>query len=137
MSLPNYTPINNHIKKQPFSKISPSPEVEPAIRRNVNFKENIECFPKKKAEAFIKKNKETITLSSELKKIGLQAYSTEQLSDYKDIALPISDDKILIGLRSSPIHSLRWLATLAMYTLKQAHLGLKIVHGHVVRVFKK
>jgi hypothetical protein len=52
----------------------------------------------------------------------------------KPLKLPISDDKIVSGLHAPVTSSWRWLATLMVLMLRQAHLSLKKVHGKIVRV---
>lgn len=92
--------------------------------------------PEQEVEKFVNPRSETIELPPDLKKLGAQSTGTTQFSTYQNIKLPISDDKIIAGLHAPINSSLRWLATLAKYILACAHLGLKIVHGKVIRVVK-
>lgn len=129
MSPNNFTPI--------AKPISLPKEVEPFAGKEPEIKEVVEHELEKEVAPFIKKRAETIKLPPDLKKLGLQTSSTSQFSSLPTVNLPISDDKVISGLHAPITSSLRWLATLAIYILRQAHLGLKVIHGHVVRVFKK
>jgi len=137
MSTINYTPIDDRIKKLRLPTVSLPKETEPALIRETEIKEDIEYELEKEVSPFIQKRAETIKLPPDLKKIGLQTPSIGQFSNYQNIKLPISDDKIVTGLHSPVTSSLRWLATLALYILRQAHLGLKVVHGRVIRIIRR
>ncbi len=135
----NYTPIDDFIKKYQQTKyVSKPKEAEPApsVPKEHEIKEVIEHEPKKELQAYLQPRAETIKLPPDLKKLGLQPTTTTQFPSYQNIKLPISDDKIVFGLHAPVSSSLRWLATLAIYLLKKAHLTLKIVHGKVVRILK-
>lgn len=135
----NYTPIDHLLNS--FSS-SFSKEAEPIIKPKENLKEvfeiqeMVEHTPEKEITPYVQVRSETIELPPDLKKLGLQPVSHTKFSTYKSLTLPISDDKIIQGLHAPIYSSLRWLATLAMYLLKKAHLTLKVIHGHVVRVVK-
>ncbi len=73
----------------------------------------------------------------ELKKAGLQTIHADSLDEKHKIELPIPDEEVLEGLHKPINTSWRWLAEIAFFMLKQAHLGLKTVHGHVVRVMQR
>lgn len=145
MSNQNYTPINDLIKKYKaaasFSKVSAgmAKEAGPALslQEKYEIKEPVEYEPEEEVKPYIRPRRETIKLPPDLKKMGLQAASSTKFPSYQTIALPISDDKVLQGLHEPIYSSWRWLATLAMYLLQRAHLTLKIIHGHVVRVIKR
>jgi len=133
----NYTLINNFIKKsQP--PISKPKEAEPASPKSekIEFKETVEHKLEKQVTPYIQVRKETIELPPDLKKMGLQTSSSTNFPSYQAVVLPISDDKVLQGLHAPIYSSLRWLATLSWYLLKKAHLTLKVVHGHAVRIIK-
>ena len=85
---------------------------------------------------FVSPRSETIELPPDLKKLGLQQAGQSQFLNYKNIKLPLTDEKIAVGLHAPVTSSLRWLAEFAVYLLAQAHLGLKIIHGKVVRVLR-
>ncbi len=139
----NYTPLKPDFfreKKQTHFIGFVDKEKEPPLRKErkeITIEEKVELEPTKEVAPYLKARKETIKLSPDLKKIGVQAVSTPQFSQSQSIKLPLSDEKIIVGLRAPVTSSLRWLATLALYLLQIAHLQLKVVHGKIVRVFRK
>ncbi|MBI5619905.1 hypothetical protein HY950_03015 [Candidatus Gottesmanbacteria bacterium] len=50
------------------------------------------------------------------------------------VALPLTDDQIAVGLHQSIVSSIRWLAEWCLRRLKQLHMGIKYIHGKVMRV---
>lgn len=134
----NYTPIDDLIK-QNKNQVSKPKEAEPFSGKSekIVLKEVVEHEPKNEVKPYLKVRKETIEIPPDLKKMGVSTLSTPKFANYKNVVLPISDDKVLKGLHAPIYSSLRWLATLAWYLLQQAHLTLKVVHGHVVRVIKR
>lgn len=137
MSQKNYTSID-HLLKKPQPAISKPKEAEPVpfSSEKIEIQEVVEHQPPKEVKPHLQVRQETIKLPPDLKKIGLQPVSSTKFPSYQTVVLPISDDKIVQGLHAPIYSSLRWLATLAMYLLKKAHLTLKVIHGHVVRVLK-
>lgn len=135
----NYTPIDRLIKKTPPGAVSFPKEMAPAKSAETpNLLEKQELFSQQPTnnQSPIQIRPTSIKLPPDLKKLGLRPVDNEKLPRYASIKLPIADDKILPGLHAPITSSLRWLATLAIYLLRRAHLGLKIIHGHVVRVIK-
>jgi hypothetical protein len=132
MTQQNFTPI-------PAQPISAPKEVEPIplSKETIEIKEVVEHKPEEEVAPYISPRAETIELPPDLKKMGLQPATTTQFPTYQNIKLPLSDEKIVVGLHAPVTTSLRWLATLALYLLKMAHLQLKIIHGHVVRVIRQ
>ena len=130
MSKKNYTPIDDLLGA------GLPKEAEP-IATEFEIKEPVEHSPEEEVRPFISPRAETIELPPDLKKLGLQAVSHSQFPSYKNIKLPLSDEKIVVGQKAPITSSIRWLATFALYILAQAHLGLKVVHGHVIRVLKR
>ena len=135
----NYTPIDDLIKKwQQKTAVSlPSKEAEPIPKKEIEFKEVKEKEVEEEVRPHIVKREETIKLPPDIEKLGLKPIPTTQFPQYQSIKLPITDEKIITGLSAPISSSLRWLATLALYLLQQAHLSLKVIHGRVVRVLKK
>lgn len=135
----NFTAIEDILKKNKKAisagSVTHSKEVEPTADFS-QIKEVVEHEPEKEVEKFVTPRAETISLPPELKNLGLQAASTTKFPTYKNLKLPISDEKIVVGLRAPVTSSLRWLATFAAYLLAQAHLVLKTVHGRVIRVIR-
>lgn len=134
----NYTPIDDLIK-QSKNQISKPKEAEPFSGKSekIVLKEVVEHEPHKEVKPYIKIRKETAEIPPDLKKLGVSSLAAPKFSNYKNITLPISDDKVIQGLHAPIYSSLRWLATFALYLLQQAHLTLKVVHGRVVRVIKR
>lgn len=133
----NYTPIDNFIAQlNPSAGLSASKETEPLAKTREPLKIH-EITEQKEInenpENHIEIRKESIELTTELKEAGLETIEESALSAQKAISLPLSDEKVLIGLHKPITSSFRWLATFAMHMLKQAHLTLKVVHGKVVR----
>lgn len=137
MAQKNYTQIDDLVKK--LKKITPvgkPKESEPIPSRPEKYevKEVVEHQPEEEVKPFMQSRAETIEIPPDLKKMGLQPTTTTQFPSYQNIKLPLSDDKIIAGLHQPITSSIRWLATLAIYLLKQVHLVLKVIHGKVVRV---
>lgn len=133
----NYTSIgglidnNKKIEQSGYHK-----EAEPSTSERFEIKELVEDKPEEEVKPFVSPRSETIELPPDLKNLGLQSVTTAKFSAYKNIKLPISDEKIIVGQKAPITSSLRWLSTLALYILGQAHLGLKVVRGHVIRVLR-
>ncbi len=139
----NFTPIEDLIKKYQQDKqagqISKPKESEPVLNKteDVEIKEVAEHKIEEEVRPYIKQTHETIELPPDLKKVGLQPASTSiNFQAYQNVKLPISDDKIMPGLHAPITSSLRWLATLAIYILRKAHLAIRVVGGKAVRVIK-
>ena len=127
----NFTPIDDLV-----NQISLPKEVEPIGAEKFEIKEVVEHKAEEEVRPFVSPRQETIELPPDLKKMGLQSTSSSQFSSYQNIKLPISDEKVVVGLHAPVTTSLRWLATLAVYLLARVHLGLKVVHGKVIRVLR-
>lgn len=130
MTTKNYTPIDDLLGA------GLPKEAEP-IAAEFEIKEPVEHSPEEEVRPFVSPRAETIELPPDLKKLGLQAVSHSQFPSYKNIKLPLSDEKIVVGQKAPITSSIRWLAAFALYILAQAHLGLKVVHGRVIRVLKR
>lgn len=138
----NYTAIDDLVQKYKSSQIkadsvSASKESEPINLENVEIKEVVELETEEDIKPFVSPRRETIELPPDLKKLGLQTTSNSQFSSYQNIRLPLSDDKVVVGLKEPVTSSKRWLATLAEYILAKANLSLKVVKGKVIRVLRK
>ncbi len=144
MAPKNFTPINDLIKKYeslraPSGVAGISKESEPFITKqeaSTEMQEVVEHRAEEEVSTYIAPRAETIDIPPDLKQLGLQPVTTTQFPSYQNIKLPISDEKITVGLHAPITSSIRWLATLALYLLHRAHLGLKTVHGRVVRVIR-
>lgn len=85
---------------------------------------------------FVQEVKDEVEVPPELIKVGLKPVAQSDNPAYQNVKLPISDEKVMEGLDKPPTSSYRWLAELCRYMLRLAHIQLKKVHGHVIRVFK-
>ncbi len=139
---------DHHKKKQETQQISMSKEggpIPPISSEVVTIPEDSgerEATPESEApvEDYVEVQEEEIDIPPDLKQIGVQqpAHNASNIPmQYQNVKLPISDDKVIQGLQQPIDSSMRWLAEFAMYILRHAHLGLKVVHGKVVRIIKK
>ncbi|KKP87141.1 MAG: hypothetical protein UR89_C0006G0017 [Candidatus Roizmanbacteria bacterium GW2011_GWA2_35_8] len=135
MAQKNFTSIDKLVEKKNRS-ISLPKEAEPMSSEKFNIQEAVEHEPDQEVEKFVNPRSESIELPPDLKRLGLQQTTTTKFPTFQNIKLPISDEKVMVGLHAPINTSIRWLATFALYLLARAHLGLKIIHGKVVRVFK-
>jgi len=137
----NSTPIDDLIKKTQSVPSGILKEFEPVILspENYEIKEDEEHQIEGEARSYVEIKPQSIKLPPDLQKLGIQSTSSSSFGNqtYQNVKLPISDDKVLSGLHAPINSSFRWLATLAIYILSRAHLGLKKVGGHIIRVVKK
>ncbi|MCS7093494.1 MAG: hypothetical protein NZL96_03700 [Patescibacteria group bacterium] len=142
----NYTPIDDLLvkykannKDELVSKSTLSTkESEPInLEKVVEIKEVVESEVEKEVRPYLQPRKEIIHLPPDLKKLGLQEVNSTIFPSYRNVKLPISDEKVIVGLKAPVTSSLRWLATLAMYLLARARLTLKVIGGRVVRVIRE
>lgn len=134
MSKKNYTSIDDLLEKN--KNISLPKEAEPIASEKFEIEEPVEDNVEEEVRPFVSSRAETIELPPDLKALGLEAVTHSKFPSYKNIKLPLSDEKIIVGQKAPITSSIRWLATFALYILAQAHLGLKVVHGRVIRVLK-
>ncbi len=127
----NYTKIDDLIKP-----ISQPKEAEPVGSEKFEIKEVVEHKAEEEVAPYISPRQDSIELPPDLKKMGLQAATSSQFNSYQNIKLPISDEKIVVGMRAPITSSIRWLSAFAVYLLARVHLGLKVIHGRVIRVIK-
>lgn len=141
----NFTPIDDLLVKYKKNSLSDNntngisfsnKELELITPEKIEIKEAVEHKVEEEVRPYISPRQDTIELPPDLKKLGLQSVQSNQFSSYKTIKLPLSDEKIIIGLHSPITSSLRWLATFAVYLLQKAHLNLKVVGGKVIRVLR-
>jgi len=136
----NFTAIDDLVKKQGKQPVSTPKETEPIMAEpeNTGVQEMVEHeITDEEVKKHVVVRPETIRLPPDLKKLGVQVTSSAQFQNVQNVTAPLADDKVVSGLHAPVSSSLRWLATLAWYILKKAHITLKKVHGHVVRIFKK
>ena len=134
----NFTNIGDVVgkNKKKDDNISLPKEAEPIRTEKFEIKEVVEHKVEDEVRPYISPREETIELPPDLKKMGLQATTSNQFSSYQNIKLPLSDEKVIVGLHAPITTSLRWLATLAVYLLARVHLCLKVIHGKVIIVVR-
>jgi len=110
---------------------------EKIVPQEVEIVDNEPRLEDKEVEKFIEVNHEEPTIHPELKKAGLRTIDNTSLDPKHRVELPLSDEKVMEGLHKPITSSYRWLAEFALFMLKQAHLSLKKVHGHVIRVMQR
>lgn len=138
MAAKNYTPIDHLLKKAKETSSAPPlfKEAEPVrrVERHVEIDEVGEHEPEEKVKPFVESRREIIELPEDLKKLGVESTAQVQFPTYRQVKLPLRDERVFKGLEEPITSSFRWLAELALYLLKTAHLTLKQIHGRVVRV---
>lgn len=108
-----------------------TPEAVKEISREVEISKELE-------QAGIKGIRETIELPPDVKKLGVRPAGPfvpiSQTTVLPQVALPISDKKVIKGLHEPLVNALYWLAVWCIRKLKKAHLMLKVIHGKIVRM---
>ncbi|MDO8497164.1 MAG: hypothetical protein Q7S61_01330 [bacterium] len=136
-----YTPIDDLVKKlkdplvsslhkeaEPMAPITETGQIHEVVEHEITDEE---------LKPHVEVRKETVKLPPDLQKLGIQSASSNNFPGYKPVKLPLSDDRVLLGLHAPITSSLRWLAEFSLYLLIQAHLTVKVIHGKVVRVIKR
>lgn len=139
----NYTPIDDMVPQKAEPNYSLPHEAEPPTSRDVEaaaddeVQEVVDAEPSNDVAEVVETKKETVKLPDELKGFGITTVDATNFPAYQNIQLPISDDEVVIGAKAPPSSPMRWLSTLAQYTLWKVGLRLKVIHGKVVRVVVK
>lgn len=131
----NFTPLQG-LQSGGGGQSHGSKELEPSAAPNESFTyhESFEHEQSQETAQYIENRPETIKIGDDLKKIGVQPSQNSKFSSFKEIKLPISDEKVVEGLNEPVDSSFRWLAELALSILKKAHATLKQIHGKIMRV---
>lgn len=144
----NYTPIDDLVKKHTQLTGyggSYARETEPIVKKReavgnafeqAPLNEVVEQEPSPDVAPYVTVRKETIELPPDLKKMGLKPATATSFPSYQSVALPLTDDKVYVGLQEPINSSFRWFAELCLFLLKRAHLTLINIHGKVIRVIK-
>ncbi len=111
-------------------------EIEPVSQDKIEIKEVADYKVEEEIKPYVSVRHEKIELPPDLKKLGLKSAPSSQFCTYRSIILPLSDEKIMVGLHAPITSSLRWLATFSGYLLKKAHLSIKVVGGKIIRVLQ-
>lgn len=117
-------------------KESESPK---AVNYETSIKEVVEFEPQaeKEISEYVQARKDTIKITSDIKKLGAVSTGQPTFIETQQITIPISDEKVYQGLHAPISSSFRWLSEFYMRLLKTAHITLKNVHGKIVRVILK
>ncbi len=97
-------------------------------------RESIDALPKEVASAGVTIHPTSIPIPPPVAKMGVRPAGANVPTPAVAITLPITDDQIAQGLEKSIRDSFRWLAEWCLRRLKQVHVGLKSVHGKLMRV---
>ncbi len=135
----NYTPINHRFNGfKSYNKPNPlESETISSEKQAITIEEAVEYKIPKEVKPYIKQRPEIVEVLPEIKNQGVVSNPHTTAVTFQSIKLPLSDDKILLASRAPITSSIRWLATLAIYILKQAHLVVKKVGGRAVRLVAK
>jgi hypothetical protein len=137
----NFTPLKNNLNQNGSNFISSSlKEVEPHknkgdLSEKLIMHEVKEYDIDNEAAKYIEKRHNAVDVKEDLQKIGVIPVETfEEPIGFKEIRLPISDDKVVTGLKQPITSSFRWLAEFALFLLKQAHTTIRQIHGKIIRI---
>lgn len=91
--------------------------------------------PKEVASAGVTVHPTTIAIPQPVQQLGVKPTGANiPAQAAAAVALPLTDDQIATGLHQSIASSIRWLAEWCLRRLKQLHMGIKYIHGKVMRV---
>lgn len=108
-------------------------ELEPATIKDVSSAKEIE-LPKEVASAGVKVQPTTVQLPQAVAQMGVTPVGQTVMPQAPAVALPLTDDQIVLGLKQSITSSWRWLAEFCVRRLKQIHVTIKRMSGKAVRV---
>ena len=93
----NYTPIDDLHKKWEQPSVSVPKEAEPQRTQTetLQMQEAVEHEPMDEVKPYVQPRAESIKLPPALTMLGLQPVSSAQFSSYKNVKLPISDEKVI------------------------------------------
>lgn len=145
MSASNHTDISHLTKKKhdifdvsSWGHHESEPSAPPKERdSHIEIHEAVEFQPDADVEDYVEQTASDISLSEDLKNLGVQSTHVVQYPHFQEVEVPLSDEKIVAGLKRPMNSALRWLAETCRYLLRKAHIRLKIAHGKAQRVFEK
>lgn len=76
----------------------------------------------------------SIPIPPQVGKLGVRPAGQNIPATTPTVPLPLSDDQIALGLKQGVWSSWRWLAQWCLRRLQQLHMGLKRIHGSLIRV---
>lgn len=95
-------------------------------------------LPKEVKEAGVEKIGGKVELPPDIKKLGVtplgSATPINPQVQLPQVTLPISDSQVLGGLHQNVKEAILWLALWCLKKLKKAHVGLKVIHGKIMRI---
>lgn len=134
MTHKSYTPVDHLIKPVITGTSKEFEGAKPKASPALEYQKVKEFEPDPEVAPYISARREHPVIAEDLQKRGVIDRSGTQFPTYERVKAPLSDEKILTGLHAPLYSSLRWLATLALYILKKAHLTIKMIHGNILRV---
>lgn len=93
-----------------------------------------DSLPKELTSAGVSIHPTTIPVPQPVANMGVAPAGANIPVPAPTVVLPLTDDQIATGLNQGIASSWRWLATWCVRRLKQVHMGLKAIHGKVMRV---
>ena len=96
--------------------------------------QDTEQLPPEIASLGVKMHPTTIAIPQSLQQLGVQPAAANVSMPNLTVTLPLTDDQIALGLTQSITSSYHWLAEWCIRRLKQFHVGLKKIHGSIIRV---
>lgn len=139
----NFTDITDLIKaanKQHYVSYG-GPEKAPPMRPpeasqdHVEVHEVVEHEPEPDVAEHVTVHPEVVKIPQDLQEQGVESTGQTHFPTHNAVQLPISDDKVIQGLKSPMSSSVRWLAEFCLFLLHKAHIKLKLAHGKAVRMF--
>lgn len=142
-STQNYTDITDLITRaqdsfnmgawgQPESEPRPVPKEQ---QDHIEMHEIAEDEPLPDITPYLRAHNPKVKVPKSLKEIGVEAVENPiQYPTYKTVKVPLSDQKIVQGMKMPLDSSFRWLAEICIRLLRVAHVKLKEAHGTIRRV---
>lgn len=91
-------------------------------------------LPPEVTAAGVKLTPTTVAVPPKVSQMGVTAVGQSTPPPAISVTLPLNDEQIAQGLHQSIMSSWRWLAEWCIRRLKKVHLGLKTIHGKIMRV---
>lgn len=139
---PTFTDISHLVKQAEAQQISyGGPEKLPPMRPpeatkdHVEIHEVVEHEPEPEVKPYVEPRQEQVVIPQDVADAGVVSTGHTQFPTYNSVKLPISDDKVMAGLKNPLSSSIRWLSEFCIFLLRRAHIKLKTAHGKAVRMF--
>ncbi|MBI3343088.1 hypothetical protein HY087_02665 [Candidatus Gottesmanbacteria bacterium] len=91
-------------------------------------------LPKEVAAAGVTTRATTVQIPQNVTQMGVKPVGQAVMPQATSVALPLTDDQIVLGLKQSVTSSWRWLAEFCLRRLKQLHMTLKGMGAKTTRV---